>query len=68
MADTYKILRYYFSESIPTETVLTGLTLEEAQRHCNDQETNSETCSNTAGMERTRQLGEWFDGYTKENR
>lgn len=66
MADTYKIVRMYFNKDIPKRTIDTRLTLEEAQAHCRDPETSSRTCTKAAGVRRTRKLGHWFDGYTKE--
>jgi hypothetical protein len=49
--DTYKIVRF-FSDDRPRQTRKTGLSLEEAQAHCNDPD--------------TRKDGEWFDGYESE--
>jgi hypothetical protein len=66
MADTYKIVRMYFNNDIPKRTIATRLSLEEAQAHCRDPETSSRTCRKPAGVRRTRKLGAWFDGYTKE--
>ena len=66
MADTYKIIRMYFNRDIPTRTLHRGLTEEEAQAHCKDPEGSSRTCTKPAGVRRTRKLGPWFDGYTKE--
>lgn len=51
MSDTYKIVRFYQNDR-PTETVNTGFTLEQAQRHCNDEKTHGKG---------------WFDGYEKED-
>jgi hypothetical protein len=48
--ETYKIVRYYASGR--SRTVKTGLTLTQAQKHCNDP--------------RTAKPGQWFDGFTKE--
>ena len=45
---------------------MNGLTLEEAQAHCNDPETSSSTCTKSAGRKRTKTYGPWFDGYEKE--
>ena len=41
-----------------------GLTLEEARKHCSDPETSSMTCTNRTGINRTKNFGPWFDGYT----
>lgn len=51
---TYKIVRFYADDSHPDhrKVIKTGLTLEEAQEHCNDEDTH--------------EPGIWFDGYTEE--
>ena len=56
---TYKIVRFYFGGS--KRVVKRGLTLQEAQAHCNDSETSSSTCS----VAKKRRVGsaKWFDGY-----
>jgi len=46
---TYKIIRFRFGRE--KQTIQTGLTLEEAQAHCQDNETHGD---------------DWFDGYTEE--
>ena len=46
---TYKIIRYHYKIAI--RVIKRGLTLEEAQAHCNDPKTEGEG---------------WFDGYEKE--
>ena len=46
---TYKIVRFRFNGE--NETIQNGLTLEEAQNHCQDEETRGEG---------------WFDGYMEE--
>jgi hypothetical protein len=63
---TYKIVRMYFSRSVPSRTIKRGLTLEEAQEHCRDPETSSQTCTEYANVKRTRERGPWFDGYERE--
>ena len=50
MTDRYTIKRFFINK--PSKIICTGLTLEEAQEHCNDP--------------KTRKEGEWFDGYVKE--
>ena len=64
----YKIVRNYFDrERAPNRRVIKrGLTLEQAQAHCQDPETSSRTCVKDAGKRRTRLYGEWFDGYTEQ--
>ncbi len=50
---TYKIVRYYHpSKNKSNRTIQTGLTLEQAQEHCQDPSTRKE--------------GEYFDGYQSE--
>jgi hypothetical protein len=58
----YKIVRHYFNGS-RHRTVASGLTLEEAQKHCQNPETSSSTCASSSGRRRTRTQGPWFDGY-----
>jgi hypothetical protein len=47
--ETYKIIRFRFDG--PSEIITEGLTLEEAQEHCNDDSSHG--------------VG-WFDGYDSE--
>ena len=49
--ETYSIIRFYQDSSKDRETIDTGLTLEEAQEHCQDDDTHGEG---------------WFDGYESE--
>lgn len=46
---TYKIVRFKFNDE--SEVIETGLTLEEAQEHCQRDDTHGDG---------------WFDGYTEE--
>ena len=51
---TYKIVRFYAPhKNRENEVRKRGLTLEEAQEHCQ--------------REDTHEAGEWFDGYTEED-
>ena len=51
--ETYEIFRsFHPSLDREKEIIKTGLTLEEAQKHCRDP--------------RTHKDGVWFDGYTEE--
>lgn len=59
----YKIVRYYFNAGIRKRVIDSGLTLEQAQAHCNDPETSSSTATNKVARARTRKIGAWFDGY-----
>jgi len=60
----YKVVRFYFRGG--KRTIKTGLTEEQAQKHCEDPETSSSTCTNPAGRARTKRLGPWFDGYEEQ--
>lgn len=46
---TYRVVRYRFKDE--SKTIKSGLTLEEAQEHCNSEDSHGEG---------------WFDGYTAE--
>ena len=60
---SYKIVRQYFKKPGTRRTIRRGLTLEEAQAHCQDPETSSSTCKSPVGKARTRRVGPWFDAY-----
>jgi hypothetical protein len=60
---SYKIVRMYQDRDIRSQTVKTGLTLKEAQKHCQDPETSSRTCTGSAEKARTKRCGPWFEGY-----
>ncbi len=51
---TYKIVRFYAPHlgNQKRQVIKTGLTLDEAQEHCNDPKTKKE--------------GEWFDGFMRD--
>lgn len=61
---TYKIVRYFQRHA--SRTIKRGLSLEEAQEHCNDPETSSSTAISSNKRRLTEQRGPWFDGYTEE--
>jgi hypothetical protein len=63
MEATYKIIRHF---PHGTEEIKTGLSLEEAQEHCQDPETSSRTCTTGEGLMMLSKYGFWFDGYTEE--
>tara|TARA_R100001530_G_scaffold134388_2_gene109160 strand:- start:177 stop:509 length:333 start_codon:yes stop_codon:yes gene_type:complete len=50
---TYKIVRFTFGDPIENRIVMRGLSLKEAQEHCQRDD--------------TREAGVWFDGYEKEH-
>lgn len=62
---TYKIVRHYLNHT--KRTLMTGLSLESAQEHCNDPETSSKTATGAKAKARTRKHGPWFDGYYRES-
>jgi hypothetical protein len=57
----YRVIRFYKHGG--RRTIERGLTLEQAQAHCQDPETSSSTCTTSVGRARTRRMGDWFDGY-----
>lgn len=58
----YKIIRYY-PKTKTKRAIKHGLTLEEAQKYITRART---TPSSTADRSRIVNIGEWYDGYTKE--
>ena len=63
----YKIIRYFQNEKQPKEIIRTGLTLAQAQSHCNSPETASATATSKYSKLITAEKGPWFDGYAEEN-
>jgi hypothetical protein len=61
---SYMIVRMHMHGS--PEVRERGLTLEEAQAHCNDPETSASTCTEQEGLDYTEAHGPWFDGYEEE--
>jgi len=57
----YNIVRNYFRGG--KRVIERGVTLEEAQAHCSDPETSSRTATSAKARRRTRERGDWFDGY-----
>jgi hypothetical protein len=64
----YKVVRHYETASINRRVIASGLTLEQAQAHCSDPETSSETAKSKVARARTRRLGRWFDAYYSERK
>lgn len=56
---SYSIVRFY-SDNRVRRVLQTGLTLQEAQAHCQDPETSSQTTTTDD------EPGTWFDGYREE--
>lgn len=61
---SYKVVRFF--QNGGKRVIKSGLTLEQAQEHCNDPETSSSTAKSAAAKRRTETHGLWFDGYTEE--
>ena len=61
---SYKIVRFYLKHG--RRTIETGLTLEQAQARTTDPDSSWKTCTTSAGRQRTKRMGPWFDGYMKE--
>lgn len=59
----YNIVRFYQNSTIESKVIKGGLTLAEAQAHCQDPDTSSRTCTSKDGTEHTYLYGAWFDGY-----
>ena len=57
----YRVVRYYSKGG--RRTIIDCCTLEEAQRHCSDPETSSQTATSAAARRITRRNGPWFHGY-----
>lgn len=66
---TYKIVRFSFDGS--KRTMFRGMSLADAQAHCDDPQTSSSTCT-TPGGKRTKAMvlrhnrNPWFHGYTEQ--
>ena len=64
----YKIVRMYQRDESRqfNRTIKSELTLDEAQAHCQDPQTSSNTCTRADRRQITAQRGPWFDGYDKD--
>lgn len=65
---SYKIVRHFFRSDRRARVIKRGLTLQEAQAHCQNPETSSSTCTTAYARRYTDQHGAWFDGYEEEKR
>lgn len=63
---TYTIVRFFQRDNVENVIIKTGLSLEDAQEHCEDPDTSWRTCTSEEGNERTRVYGPWFDGYRSD--
>ena len=61
MNDLYEIVRFY-SDSRPPIVMNKGLSLDQAQEHCQDPETSS----TTANCGRCGVTCDWFEGYREQ--
>jgi hypothetical protein len=63
----YDIIRNFFNT---TDKIIVkqGLTLEEAQKYCQDPETSSSTATSDEAKHRTEIHGPWFDGHREQCR
>lgn len=61
---TYKVVRFFFRKN--TRVIKRGLTLEEAQAHCQLAESSWKTATSYPARVRTAKFGPWFDGYDVE--
>lgn len=59
----YKIIRFY-RDKMSKRVIERGLTLEQAQAHCQDPQSSSRTAKGRDAY--TRRVGAWFDGYERE--
>lgn len=66
MHATYRIVRFFQGDDVGNVIVKTGVTLAEAQAHCNDPESSSITATSGDARNRTERNGPWFDGYEME--
>ena len=62
----YRIVRHYFKYGVSRRGLPRGLTLAQAQAHCQDLNTSSTTAWKTSAIRRTKRYGDWFDGYEQE--
>ena len=57
------IVRFYKNAGIRRRVIKRGVTIREAQAWCHDPETSSTTATSSTARQRTKRVGEWFDGY-----
>ena len=62
----YKVLRYFADPELPPVVVKTGLSLDEAQDHCNLANSSSRTCTDELGQARTARYGAWHDEWKEQ--
>src|SRR5262249_1984409 len=57
----YKVVRMYQDRDKRSRTMKRGLTLQQAQAHCQDPETSSRTATSRTATRHTAKHGPWFD-------
>ena len=62
----YKIVRMYLQDGKRSRTIMTGLSLEQAQAYCRDPETSWKTAKGKTAKATTRRNGPWFDAYEEQ--
>jgi hypothetical protein len=60
------IWRFYADKTIEKQLVKSGLTEEQARKHCHDPESSSKTATLSEAIKRTEYLGAWFEGMEEE--
>lgn len=66
LMNTFKVVRV-FKSGRDRQTIREGLTLEEAQAHCQDPNTASRTAVSKTANVTTLKYGPWFDAYYEED-
>jgi hypothetical protein len=62
----HRIRRIYQQDALEPETIMTGLTLEQAQEYCRSSEASSKTATSRWARAITDMWGPWFDTYTED--
>lgn len=66
MTQRYTIVRLFQRSDLSADVIRTGVTLKQAQAHCQDPQTSSSTATNPTATARTAKYGAWFDAYRAE--
>ena len=68
MSDTYSIKIIFARRGVPSQTLLRGLSNEQATALASHDEGSSSTCTHPENIERTKQYGPWQLAKYKEQR